>query len=155
MTAAAKKTPEFLISNTSRAMRIPRKKLKRLVAFVTERESAAVSEVDLAIVTRREIARLNRLYLGKAGATDVLSFDLSEPQTPGISGQIVVCADVAARRARRGGTGPQRELMLYVVHGLLHLMGYNDTSDRAAARMHAREDELLGEFSRTHAKCRP
>ncbi|MDY6914287.1 MAG: rRNA maturation RNase YbeY [Planctomycetota bacterium] len=157
MTTAGKKAPKLLISNTSRAMRIPRKRLNRLVAFVAEREAAAISEVDLAIVTRREIAKLNRIYLGRPGATDVLSFDLSDPEAAGISGQIVVCADVAAQRARsrRAGTGPQRELMLYVVHGLLHLMGYDDTSARAAACMHAREDEILNEFTRTQAKCCP
>ena len=60
--------------------------------------------------------------------------------------QIVVCADVAVRQGRLRRHSPARELMLYVVHGLLHLMGYDHATARAAACIHAREDELLTAF---------
>jgi probable rRNA maturation factor len=60
--------------------------------------------------------------------------------------QLVVCGDVAVEQARLRGLKPQHELMLYVIHGLLHMMGYEDTSIRGGAKMHAREDELLKEF---------
>ena len=64
----------------------------------------------------------------------------------GLSGQIIVCGDVAAEQARLRGLPAQEELMLYVVHGLLHLMSYEDLTVRGAAGMHAREEELLREF---------
>ena len=116
------------------------------MAFVARAEEAWIAELDLAVVSGPQMASLNRRWLGRGGATDVISFDLSDDPAAGPGGQIIVCADVAVREARRRGVGPQRELMLYVVHGLLHLIGYDDASPRAAARMHAREEEILETF---------
>ncbi len=137
------------IANSQKAVRISAARLRRLIGFVAKAEGQRLAQVELAIVPAPDIAGLNRRFLGHAGATDVLSFDLSdeaEAGRAGISAQLVVCGDVAARQGRLRGTGGQRELMLYVVHGLLHLMGYEDTTVRGRARMHAREDEILTAF---------
>lgn len=141
--------PDVTISSTQRAVRVPRKRLAELVGFVAAEEGVRVAEIDLAVVTRSEMAALNRRYLGRAGPTDVLSFDLSENAAKGICAQIVVCGDVAARQALRRGRSAQQELMLYAVHGLLHLIGYDDTAGGGAARMRARQDELLEAFRQT------
>jgi len=133
------------ISSSQTALRIPRKKITALVEFVSSAESMQFDEVDIAIVTSRRIAALNRRYLQHAGSTDVLSFDLSAPGA-GMMVQVIVCADVAVREARSRRTGAQRELMLYIVHGLLHVMGYDDTSPQAAEKMYARQEELLEAF---------
>ena len=107
------------------------------------------------MVDTREITALNRRYLRHRGATDVLSFDLSGASRAGVIAQIVVCGDAAAREAAARGCGKQQELMLYVVHGLLHLLGYEDTTARGAARMRARQEELLQAFRREGAgPCR-
>jgi probable rRNA maturation factor len=127
-------------------MRVPRKLIADLVAFVARREGTRAAEVDVAVVARGEITSLNRRWLGHARPTDVVSFDLSEGGGRGLSAQIVVCGDVAVREGRSRGTGARRELLLYVVHGLLHLMGHEDSTVRGGARMHAREEELLREF---------
>ncbi len=90
--------------------------------------------------------------MGLDSATDVLTFDLrEEPRTKAAVGEIVVCADVARRRAaapsstRTRGTrrAAVAELALYVVHGVLHLCGYDDHLPEDSARMHLREDEIL------------
>jgi probable rRNA maturation factor len=134
-----------LISSSQKAMRVPRKRIAELVAFTAAAEGAPLAEADVAVVTSRRIARLNRLYLNRPGATDVLSFDLSGPAERAIRAQIVVCGDVAAAQARRRKCSAARELMLYVVHGLLHVMGYDDSTP-AAAKMHARQEQLLDAF---------
>ncbi len=138
----------MLISSSQRSVRVPRKKLIELVEFVGDSEGVAIAEVDIAVVTSQEIGALNRRYLTHSGPTDVLSFDLSDSTVRGICVQLVVCGDVAAVQARKRGIGVQQELMLYVVHGLLHVMGYDDQSIRGATRMRAREEELLAEFLR-------
>jgi probable rRNA maturation factor len=138
--------PHVLISSSQKAVRVPRKEIVKLVAFVAAAEGTRVAEVDLAVVSGGEIAALNRRYLRHAGVTDVLSFDLSGPPGGGISAQIVVCGDEAVRQARMRGQPPRRELLLYIVHGLLHLMGYEDQSIRGSAKMHAREEKLLSCF---------
>ncbi len=125
---------------------MPRKKLTALVAFVAEREGAAIAEADIAVVAADEMAGLNRRYLQHAGATDVLSFDLSQGPTPGLCAQLIVCGDVAVAQGPLHGQRPQHELMLYVIHGLLHLMGYEDKTVRGAVRQRARQEELLAEF---------
>jgi len=133
------------ISSSQKALRAPRKKITALVEFVASAESKPLDEVDVAIVTSRQIAALNRRYLQHAGSTDVLSFDLSVPGA-GMAVQVIVCSDVAVREAKSRRIGPQRELMLYIVHGLLHVMGYDDTTPQAAGKMRARQEELLEAF---------
>jgi len=135
------------ISSSQKAIRVPRKKIAALVALVSAAESADLDEVDIAIVTARRIAALNRRYLRHRGATDVLSFDLSQPGG-GIAVQLIVCGELAVREARARGLGPQRELMLYVLHGLLHVLGYDDTTPQAAEEMRTRQEELLEGFYR-------
>ncbi len=134
------------VAGVSKTPRLTRRDLRALVRFVADAEGRSVDEVDLAVVDGREMARLNRRYLGHRGPTDVLSFDLADPPGEALTGQIVVCADVAATQARRRGHSARRELMLYVVHGLLHLTGWDDATDAQAQRMHAREDQLLADF---------
>jgi probable rRNA maturation factor len=144
--------PAVAVSSWQRAVRVPRKRIAELVAFVARREGARLAEVDVAVVSRRRMADLHRRYLGRAGATDVLSFDLSDAAATGIHAQVVVCGEIAAARVARHGVGLQRELMLYVVHGLLHVLGYDDRSPRSAARIRARQEELLDAFGRLRAR---
>ncbi len=129
-------------------MRVPRKKIAALVAFVARVQGVPIGEVDIAVVSGSEIAAHNRRWMGRAGRTDVISFDLSDESADRLVAQLIVCGEVAAQQGPLRGTGPQRELLLYVLHGLLHLMGYDDTSTGAAAEMHAREEEILDEFLR-------
>ena len=145
---AASEKPFVSIASHQHTVRVPRKKITELIAFIARSEGVPIAEIDVAVVTGSEIARLNRKYLSLAGETDVLSFDLSDgPEAP-VSAQLVVCAEVAEKQATARGIAVQRELLLYVSHGLLHLMGYDDATARSAARMHAREEQLLDEFLR-------
>ncbi|MCY2931960.1 MAG: rRNA maturation RNase YbeY [Planctomycetota bacterium] len=137
--------PAIAISSTTRAMRLPRKALADLIRFVVARQRVRVADVDLAVVSARQIAALNRRFLNHAGPTDVISFNLAEPGQP-VSAQLIVCADVALAQARRRNIPPRRELFLYVVHGLLHTFGYDDAAKPQAAKMAARQERLLAEF---------
>ena len=136
------------ICSTQHTLRVPRRKIAELVAFVARSEAVRLLDVDVAVVGAAEMARLNAQYLSHAGATDVLSFDLSDSSDggAGLSAQIIVCADLAAAEAEKRNCSPRSELLLYVVHGLLHLMGYDDTTAPAAEKMRARQAELLEAF---------
>lgn len=136
------------ICSSQKTLRVPRKKIADLVAFVARREGVCLADADVAVVGADEMARLNEQYARHVGPTDVLSFDLSDAGTAGLAVQIVLCADIAAAEAARRNISPRRELLLYVVHGLLHLMGHDDTTPRTARQMHAREEELLEAFGR-------
>ncbi len=148
MAKAAKNqdSPKVAISSAQKAIRVPRKRIAELVAFVAQADRCRVADVDIAVVDSAKMAELNRRYLRCAGATDVLSFDLSEAPKIGLSVQLIVCGDLAATEAATRGLTPARELMLYIVHGLLHVMGYEDQSVRGSVRMQARQEELLDQF---------
>jgi len=94
-------------------------------------------KVVVALVDDRTMAELHQRYLGQSGPTDVLSFP---------HGEIVVSADTARREAVARGIPPLHELVLYVVHGALHLAGFDDKKPRQAARMRAEERRILDEL---------
>lgn len=100
------------------------------------------ADIGVTLVDDREIARLNKAYLRHRGPTDVLTFDLSEDRKT-IEGDIVISVDTATREAANRQHPPSNELALYVVHGVLHLLGYDDSTTAGARRMHAREDAIL------------
>lgn len=141
------RTP-IAVSNNQAAVRVSSAELRRLVEFVARREGCRVAGVDLAIVADEAISGVNRRFLHHDRPTDVLSFDLSQGQPPGLSLEVIVSGDAAVRQGPLHGHSPGEELMIYVIHGLLHQMGYEDATVRGGARMHARQDELLAEFLR-------
>jgi len=145
-TKAASVHPTITVATTQRRVRVPVRRLRELVCLVAAAEGRAIEDVEIAVVGRRRMATLNEAHLGHAGPTDVLTFDLSTGSNGGVSALIVVCADLAVRQGRRRGHAAWKELLLYVAHGLLHVMGYDDRSADQARRMHAREDELLEAF---------
>ncbi|MCH8804625.1 MAG: rRNA maturation RNase YbeY [Planctomycetes bacterium] len=103
--------------------------------------------LSIAVVGAAAMTTLHRLHLGREEPTDVLTFDLGTDCRHGIlDGEIVLCADMARRRAAaRDKTlaTARAELALYLVHGLLHLAGYDDRDAATFRRMHRREDEIL------------
>lgn len=104
----------------------------------------AVVELSVAIVDDATMARLHEDFLGIAGPTDVLTFELEHTAGGDVSeGEVVICAGEAQRQAIGRGHDASVELLLYAVHGLLHLCGYDDLEPEAYRKMHAKEDELL------------
>jgi probable rRNA maturation factor len=123
-----------------------------------------LAEVSLIFTNELTIADLNEQFLGKKGPTDVLSFPIDsdpepagrvpdaggtgpgEPPTPDIPqlvGDIVICPAVALRNSREHECSFEDEVALLVVHGVLHLRGWDHEIDEEAERMEARERELL------------
>lgn len=106
------------------------------------RQEGRQADLSVAVVGREEIAELNGRFLRRDGPTDVLAFPYGEEEGMTV-GEIVVCADVAVSEAAQRAHSAEDELLLYVVHGLLHLLGYDDHEAAGMARMRERECELL------------
>jgi probable rRNA maturation factor len=98
--------------------------------------------VTLRFVGRREGQTLNALYRGKEYATNVLAFVYDEAKTP-VAGDLVLCTPVLRQEARSQRKTLADHCAHLVVHGVLHLQGYEHHSDRAARRMEARETAIL------------
>lgn len=122
---------------------------ERLATFVLRMEEAPDAvELSIALVDVDEIASLNESYRGIEGPTDVLSFECDEPcpadsDEPIAIGDVVIAPEVAERQAADLGTTVEAELDLLLVHGVLHLLGYDHISDDDAAVMQERERALL------------
>jgi len=100
-------------------------------------------EVRARIIGDREMADLHARTLGDPATTDVLTFDLAgEPSAP-LDVDLALCADEARRQASARGGAVEHELLLYLVHGALHCMGFDDRDDAGARAMHQKEDEVL------------
>jgi len=123
-----------------------------------------LAEVSLIFLDEPAIAALNQQFMGKTGSTDVLSFPIDNepepsgrvpdgggsgpgeppnPEIPQMVGDIVICPAVAARNALEHECSLDDEVALLVVHGVLHLLGWDHAEDEEAERMEARERELL------------
>lgn len=104
----------------------------------------ALREMSLALMGERRMAELHERFMGIAGPTDVLTFELEhDARGRVIAGEVVVCVPFALREAKRQKIQPKKELLLYAVHGMLHLCGYDDRTDRDFSQMHHREDQIL------------
>ncbi len=131
------------VSNLQRGSRVSSERLRTVARRALAALGRADREVHVTVVDDRRIRALNTRYLGIRRATDVLAFDLAGPGPARLWGEVIVSAETAARQARRLGVPLAAELDLLVVHGLLHLAGYDDHEPRRARRMHARAREIL------------
>jgi probable rRNA maturation factor len=98
-----------------------------------------LSEVSIWLISDRRMALLHRKFFGQSGPTDVMTFQ---------HGEVFISVETARRHARAFGNSLLRELKLYIVHGLLHLHGFDDQTPSEAHRMKAAQEKILRAFSR-------
>ncbi len=122
---------------------VDRKQMRELVRAVLEGEGVADAEISLAFVDNPTIHQLNKRYLDHDEPTDVLSFPLSGPGARKLAGELVIGVEVARDQAAARGHDVGAELALYVIHGMLHLCGYDDKSADKAAKMREKERQYL------------
>jgi probable rRNA maturation factor len=126
-------------------------RLRRAVRQVLTAAGIKTAEISIAIVSDEQMHALNRRYLQHDYPTDVLSFVLEyDEETQSLEGEIIVSADYAAREAARYGWTAADELLLYVIHGSLHLTGHDDTTPAAKQTMRAAETKHLAAFGLRH-----
>lgn len=121
-----------------------RRRLERDLARLLRHASRVAGrtvEVSFAVVSDAAMRDLHRRALGEDRPTDVLAFPLAGAGGP--EGEVVCSAETARREAARRGTDPYHELVLYAVHGLLHLVGHDDRRPAARARMRRAERRAL------------
>jgi probable rRNA maturation factor len=129
--------------------------LRQAVRRLLQSEGRARAEVSVLLTDDAAVHAMNRDYRGKDKPTDVLSFAQSEqlgdapapPVIPGMSemlGDVVISVDTAVRQAATHNIALEQELALLAVHGVLHLIGYEDETEAGAEQMRVKEREILG-----------
>jgi probable rRNA maturation factor len=118
-------------------------RVRQLVDQVLAAEDASGLAISVGFASAKDMARLNRQHRGQTGPTDVLSwpFDETFPQGPG--GEVVICPEAAEATARDLNKPQAETLDLLIVHGVLHLLGYEDDTAAGRARMDQRTGEVL------------
>lgn len=138
---------EVLILNRQ-SYPVNEEELRELSCFVLEKEGTPqASELSVALVEKGEISELNEKYLGRSRPTDVLSFAMEEmEEETWLLGDVVICPEEVFLRKEEYGVGEGRELAFVLIHGILHLMGYDDIEEEENARMDSRQRALLREW---------
>ena len=137
------------VTDRQKHVRIGKPWLERLVRRGLTCEGIEQAEIGILLVDDRRIARVHAEWLGEPGPTDVITFDLSEPhgpRSPGgsvLCGDIVVSAETAKRMSRELGWTSRQEVAYYVIHGLLHLTGYDDRAPGDRRAMRSRERAVM------------
>lgn len=140
-----KKEANIIVEITSQCgdVELDLDRIKELAVQTWLRFSVDRSNIEIAIAGDEQIEKINQQFLSHSGSTDVISFDLSDDTEQGKTIELVVNIQQARRESEKRTHSAEAELALYVVHGLLHQLGFDDTDDEQAEKMHKAEDEIL------------
>ena len=129
------------IANLQKYYKIKDYKIKQVVKEVLGKKSSS-AKLSFAFVDNNEIKRLNKKYFDSDDVTDVIAFPLNNHNNS-LNGEIVVSVETAVDTAIKENVDVEGEIVLYVVHGLLHLLGYSDVNREDAIIMHEKESKIL------------
>lgn len=134
---------KIAIKNLQKRITLSPLRIKKAVLKALSLEKKIKSaQINLFLVSEARIRGLNRKFLRKDSATDVICFDLSLEKQQ-ILADIFISTDAAVKNSRIYRTRPDYEAYLYAVHGILHLLGYRDNTAGARDRMQKKAEEIL------------
>jgi probable rRNA maturation factor len=138
---------DIQIANRQKRRRVPLTLLQRTARILIDALKRPEAELSVLLVDDRRIAQLNREFLDREGPTNVIAFPMQEGRFaelhPTLLGDVVISVDTAAAEAERAGIAFERRLVELLVHGVLHLCGYDHEHDRAQARRMAAKSRAL------------
>jgi probable rRNA maturation factor len=130
--------------------------LVRLATFALgELRIHPMAELSILLVDENTMSAYHQKYLGEPGPTDVLSFPMDELRPPkddeeppaGLLGDVVLCPEVTARQAAEHGRSAEAEAEYLLVHGLLHLLGYDHAAPDQEAEMFGLKDRIIARWA--------
>lgn len=136
------------INNQQDVIEIDQQLVVDAIRRVLAAHGVTTAEVSVAVVNDARIHTINRVHLNHDYPTDVLSF-VYNTSANAVDGELLVSAETARRACAEHGMAAHDELLLYVVHGTLHLVGYDDQTDDARRIMHAQERAVLQQMGIT------
>jgi probable rRNA maturation factor len=143
---------ELALRNHQRLRRVNLRLLRQITdTLLADLLGVESCELDIHIVSATRMARINHQFLQHEGSTDVITFDYSASGTRHmlhLNGEIFVCIQDAVAQARRFRTTWQSETVRYIIHGILHLLGYDDSQPVARRKMRVEENSLLRTMTR-------
>ncbi|MBA2413409.1 MAG: rRNA maturation RNase YbeY [Burkholderiaceae bacterium] len=148
-----KVVPAIKVRNAQRSVRVQLRELQRfseralqlalLSPTRTRSELRDMGEITVALISDRRMAALHRRFMDLEGATDVITFQ---------HGDIFVSVETAQRNGAQFGTSTEKEIKLYIVHGFLHLHGFDDTTPAESRLMKETQKRILAAAQKASAK---
>jgi len=137
----------ILITNRQTIVRLDIPSLRRSIRRILKLLGRDQDEISILLVEDREIRDINRTYLKRDRATNVIAFPMQEGPFrnlhPQVLGDVVLSVETASRDAKKEGMDLEDEILFLLIHGILHLLGYDHEGSRAQSlRMRAKEREL-------------
>jgi rRNA maturation RNase YbeY len=105
----------------------------------------SITNLEISFVDETEMSRLNKKHKRHAGSTDILTFDYSKSKSS-IDGEIIISIDDALKNAKKFRVSKSNEIIRLVIHGILHLLGYNDETKAEKSLMRRKENLLIRKF---------
>ena len=135
---------ELAVRNRQRECRVESRRVRLMAEHVLRELHGPDYALGIHLVGQQEITHLNEQFLQHAGPTDVIAFDHRSEASPGsLYGELFICVPMAVAQARRYRTSWPAELARYLVHGILHLKGYDDQQPKARQAMKREEDRVV------------
>jgi probable rRNA maturation factor len=138
---------DIQIANRQKQHPISLRKIHRRTRSILEALKSPEAELSILLVDDLQIGAMNRQFLGRQGPTNVIAFPMREGRfaglNPNLLGDVVISVDTAHREARAAGLGLEERITQLLVHGILHLHGYDHEHDAAQARRMAAKSRRL------------
>ncbi|HKW29239.1 MAG TPA: rRNA maturation RNase YbeY [Verrucomicrobiae bacterium] len=150
-----------VLANRQRTRSLNPHLLKQIASALLVDLKIEDAELGVHLIATPEMTRLNERFLRHEGSTDVITFDYSDAgrRAPAarqqLYGEIFICVDEAVLQAHRYGTSWQLEILRYLVHGVLHLLGHDDSHTGERRKMKREEDRRVRELSRRFSLAQP
>ena len=138
----------IVIANRQRTKKINRRQLKQIAEALLAELKITEAELGINLVAHAEMALVNETFLQHEGPTDVITFDHSEfgsreIRNRRLHGELFICVDVALAQAKEFKSSWQAEIVRYLVHGVLHLLGHDDLKPDLRRKMKREENRLV------------
>jgi len=142
--APKKKALLLEILDVQEELAIDLEKIRTLCERILDDDGIESGKMNVVLVDSDTIRQYNRDFLQHDYPTDTISFPIEDRRSEGyLEGEVLVCTEIAKSRAEEFGWTAEEELLLYVVHGMLHLIGFDDTTPELQAEMQEKEREYL------------
>lgn len=140
----AKNGIEFEFIDEQTTLEVDFERMRRAITQILTDAGVTRGRMEIMVLASKPMHEMNVEFLGHDYPTDVLAFAIEDDIPNGLlEGNIAICSDVAVEIAPEYGWAPEEELLLYSIHGALHLVGYDDHTPEDAPLMHAKEREYL------------
>lgn len=157
---------QLTVANHQRAKKIDLRLLKKVIVVILVELKIAEAEIEVNLVGEKKMTQINETFLQHKGSTDVITFDYTVGQAsslsqikkkkyrdrqdacPTMNGEIFVCVDEAIGQSKKFKTDWQSEIVRYIVHGILHLLGYDDLRAEARRKMKREENRLVRKLAK-------